>query len=327
MPQAAAQPWPCGVAMTRSGAAQGGDAAGSCAALHVDAAWAEDLSGTLPASLAHVVREIGWLLVRRAQLVKEGRPAAECLHLLHPLAQACRTYYDSLAQLRDQLLVAEAVLEHVLDGREPAGEPITSTPLAPIDLYSVMSTLPSMPWGQTTTEIETPRAPSLPAPAMAIDSIDAALAHALPLDPVQPPPSGASVTDAIAIDSDDSDSATQEAPAATLPTSAAPSAEGRHDPPSGDELVTALLTTPLPPTNDAPAPPDSNSAPAALSEQNADVAGSVPGAEALSDASALDFSWLDLDGLGGGDVLGLGQEASETNGLAGLDFGTLQDLT
>lgn len=313
--------------MTRSGAAQGGDAAGSCAALHVDAARVEDLASTLPASLAQVVREIGWLLVRRAQLAKEGRPAAECLNLLHPLAQACRTYYDSLAQLRDQLLVAEAVLEHVLDGREPAGEPITSTPLAPIDLYNVMSTLPSMPWGHATTENEAPRAASPAAPAMAIESIDAALAHALPLDPVQPPPSGASVTDAIAIDSDDSDSATQEAPATALPAPAAPSAKGHHDSPSGDELVTALLTTPLPPANDAPAPPDSNSAPAAPSEHNAGVAGSLPGAEALGDANALDFSWLDLDALGGGDVLGLGQGAPETNGLAGLDFGTLQDLT
>ena len=310
--------------MSRS-VAQGGNAR-AVPDLRIDAARTEALADAVPASLAQVLREIGWLLVRRAQLAKEGRPVCECLPLLQPLAKACRTYAETMEQLRDQLMVADAVLEHLLDGTEPApgAADAAAAPIAPLDLYSVMSTLPAMGWDSAAAEGAAPGAQpasAAPAPDVPMASIDAALAQAMPV--TEAPRAGTSASDAIAIDSDsDSDGEPVQASVQT----AAPGVSGpdrQPGAPPGDDLVSALLSAPLPAAGAAEA--SGSSAP----ETQAAPPEKASATDARGEASALDFSWLDLESLGGaGDMLGLGSDGlPEAGGLAGLDLGTLQDLT
>lgn len=95
-------------------------------------------------SIHEVVRQMGWFLVRRAQLVREGRPQHDDIPALHPLVQACRAYYENVSTLSDQLLHAQAQLEHLLDQAHapvpterdmamlPQPEPV------PLDLYGMM---------------------------------------------------------------------------------------------------------------------------------------------------------------------------------------------
>ncbi|WFD23148.1 hypothetical protein MEQU1_001834 [Malassezia equina] len=293
--------------MSRSKAAQDGHAVATVpeSAVHIDAVRTEALADAVSASLAHVLREIGWLLVRRAQLAKEGRPVRECLPLLQPLAKACRTYYDTMEQLITQLLMAESVLEHLLDGTEPGPEATdaAAAQLAPLDLYNVMSTLPAMQWDSTTTGASAPNAePNIndTTPTVAAASIDVALAQAMPM--AEAPPSGRTASDAIAIDSDDSDNESAQVPRTSAPLGEAPraapdaSASMAHQtdaPPSGDDLVSALLSTPLPSTSGA--------AEAATQPSGATVPSHPeggPATDTMGDASALDFSWLDLEALG-----------------------------
>lgn len=287
--------------------------------LHIDAARIEALSDAVPASFAQVLREIGWLLVRRARLAREGCRPRECLALLQPLAKACRAYTETMEQLRDQLMMADAVLEHLLDGTEP-GPSATDTaaaPIAPLDLYSVMSTLPAMSWSGAAADSTAPT-PAAPAPSTPVAAIDATLAQAAPV--TEAARAGTSASDAIAIDSDSDSELAQDNRPAQAPVEKAPPVSGTHRRPDapGDDLVSTLLSTPLP---SADAPPGAADAPAAQPE-------GTSGAHALGDASALDFSWLDLESLGGGDMLSLGSDGlPEAGGLTGLDLGTLQDLT
>ncbi|WFD19535.1 hypothetical protein MCAP1_001767 [Malassezia caprae] len=266
---------------------QGGPAA-SVPDVRIDAARTEALADCVPASLAQVLREIGWLLVRRAQLAREGRPPRECLALLQPLAKACRAYTESMEQLRDQLMMADAVLEHLLDGAEPAPDATdTPAPIAPLDLYSVMSTLPAMAWDGTAGDNAVPA--STPPPSAPVASIDAALAQAMPV--TEATRTGTSASDAIDIDSDsDSDSDPAQGQSSSVPVEeAAPasSTDRRPDAP-GDDLVSALLSTPLPSTDAS-----TGAAHAQAAEPK-----SAPGGDSLGDGSALDFSWLDLERVG-----------------------------
>lgn len=95
-------------------------------------------------SIHEVVRQMGWFLVRRAQLVREGRPQRDDIPALHPLSQACRAYYENVSALSDQLLQAQAQLEHLLDqarAHVPTERDMTQLskpePM-PLDLYDMM---------------------------------------------------------------------------------------------------------------------------------------------------------------------------------------------
>ena len=98
----------------------------------------------LIASIHEVVRQIGWFLERRAQLVRERRPPHDGIPALSPLTQACRAYYENVSTLSDQLLHAQTQLEHLLaQAHAPVSTERDATVLPrpepmPLDLYGMM---------------------------------------------------------------------------------------------------------------------------------------------------------------------------------------------
>ena len=98
----------------------------------------------LIASIHEVVRQIGWFLERRAQLVRERRPPHDGIPALSPLTQACRAYYENVSTLSDQLLHAQTQLEHLLaQAHAPVSTEgdVTMLPRPepmPLDLYGMM---------------------------------------------------------------------------------------------------------------------------------------------------------------------------------------------
>lgn len=98
----------------------------------------------LIASIHEVVRQIGWFLERRAQLVRERRPPHDGIPALSPLTQACRAYYESVSTLSDQLLHAQTQLEHLFaQAHAPVSTEgdVTMLPRPepmPLDLYGMM---------------------------------------------------------------------------------------------------------------------------------------------------------------------------------------------
>ena len=131
----------------------------SCAMSQADAGAAQARPAILPridatrclvqadhliASIHEVVRQIGWFLERRAQLVRERRPPQDGIPALSPLTQACRAYYENVSTLSDQLLHAQTQLEHLLaQAHAPVSTEREATMLprpepTPLDLYGMM---------------------------------------------------------------------------------------------------------------------------------------------------------------------------------------------
>lgn len=276
---------------------------------------------TISTSLQDVFRETGWFLLRRAQLARDGRAAEECIPLLRPLAQQCRTYIQNVSALRDQLLCAQVRLERLLEqagttDTEPAvslpsgTEPVVGmeTPLEQLDLYSMISTMP-LDWtaaaaaaAAAATTTPTPSANLGPLESSASDlssKLDTTPAATGEPEPASKAP-GTDPSVPISIESDDEERAPKRP---KLDTSTEAS----------QELVSALLGG-LP----------STASQSTAEKPRTEMTSSNTGAHPLA-ASSMDFSWLDFDSMSGStagtytDLLP-GDTSEAMRGLAGLDL-------
>lgn len=196
-------------------------------ATNVDHERARALSGALGASLRDVLREIGWCLLRRAELMRDAQAPHGVRALLPPVARACQTYLDHASALRSQLLCAQVHLERLLEDvpseqglllHAPAAtaQDVDSTPLATLDMYNMISSMP-LDWSAPPAPVNAPAPPVLPSDAALVaDAARAAEAALLPSAPATPAPAaptpapapsdvapGASAAVPITIDSDD----------------------------------------------------------------------------------------------------------------------------
>lgn len=134
---------------TKENAATSGTSEARTILPRIEAAQSVAQADKVVASLQEVVRQIGWFLLRRAQLVREGRPPYDCMPALHPLVQACNAYYTHVRALSEHLLFAQVQLEQLLD-RADAPVPTDSevsmmpetAPVSQIDLYQMISSIP-----------------------------------------------------------------------------------------------------------------------------------------------------------------------------------------
>ncbi|WFC97841.1 hypothetical protein MYAM1_000561 [Malassezia yamatoensis] len=79
-------------------------------------------------SFHDILRQTGWLLRERSQKLREGHNVSESIPNLYPLVGACKQFMHLAEDLRDQLLLAQTLLEYKL-GKTPGSQ----APTQPID--------------------------------------------------------------------------------------------------------------------------------------------------------------------------------------------------
>lgn len=259
------------------------------ASTHVHALATCTRAEAVASSLRDIVRQTGWFLVRRTQLLRDGRPRRDCVPLLRPLADACRSYLQHASALREQLLCAVVHLEHALERAHGAGDVAAlSEPTLALDpmLYRVLSSMP-IEWDGS----------AAPAPATDVGALDTLASDKSTAVHEPPKMPGSSAASPITIDSNDDD-----VPARTR-ASEEPSEQAAKRRKTDTETPVAL-------------PSASDTVATAANSDLVSLLGSIAdkSKESVSDDPAppapdmLDFSWLDLDNLGqalgNGDALG-----------------------
>jgi len=296
--------------------------------LRVDPARVDALAQALGAAARDVVRRVAWVLLRRAQLARQGlhgrRSLAalagdrETVRTMAPLAEASRRYTQCAETLRDQLLCAQAHLDRALERRHSQGGDEASVsaqaaaegaaaaagsgpqPLTGLDasLYQAIASSVPLGWADPAAAPAAPAVPAAaPTPAQGADPLMQGLTSELgvPGEPKPAPAAGASAATSIAIDSDDEE-----------PQGHPGTVRGATSPPKDDPQQAKRRRTDAQPAAAGGAPP----APQAPAPGETFDLGPELGTIDLS--SMPDFSWL--GGGGGGNE---GGDAS--NGILGLE--------
>ncbi|PKI85055.1 hypothetical protein MVES1_001050 [Malassezia vespertilionis] len=250
--------------------------------LEVDANLANLQVDGIHEGFLEVLRQTGWLLQRRAQLVRHGRGTRELVPTLHALSCACKNYVNRTTALRDHLLCAEARLEYALERKKetgivPSSELAEEAPPGSLEkldpeLYNVISSMP-LDWSaETENTADAPQAP----------------------DPNVPKPSG-DASNAIVIDSDDESSEPQGGRRARDKAHSGQPTKRRKMEAPNDDIVSMLVNSFHQGEGASPAAP-ALSKPTDSTGTSADLGSKID--QLISD-NVSDLSWLGMDNLQG----------------------------
>lgn len=325
-------------------------------AVSFDAGQARARAADTRASFQDVVRQTGWLLRQRTQMIRQGRAGRECMPVLYPLAHACKQYLTHTEALRDQLvgrpthsqLCAQVLLEHALEkthgSAAPVAEDLEPAPitadssLSQLDpeLYRVISSMP-LDWSgeQGAANAALPAVPDMGALAAVTAAAPAPATIAVP---AQIP--GADASSAIAIDSDDDEPTATSAPArreGEALSNGQPTKKRKVDAagPAQDQaadFMSIFLSNQLGGA-EASKKDAAAAASAAPAAQAASSSTAAPGLDSLMGeqmSGMSDLNWLDFGALGGQDggeggqfsSLFGGASSTDLDGLSSLDFST-----